>query len=138
MKTGILRSITLLLCTVLALAVTAARPGVKTNVSFNELSHDFGNISASIPSVSTTFEITNNGDAAVAILSAKASCGCTEPDYQRKPIMPGETGTVKVTFLTRGYSGEFDKEVTVRLRSASGKSERVQFVIKGVIIPPTQ
>lgn len=138
MNNRILRPLLILVALMAVFVAVAARPGVKTDVTFNELSHDFGNISGSEPSVSTTFVITNHGDGAVAILSARASCGCTEPEYQRKPIMPGESGNVKVTFLTRGQRGEFDKEVTVRLRTASGKSERVQFVIKGVVIPATE
>ena len=59
------------------------------------------------------FTMTNNGSGAVAILSARASCGCTEPSFPRKPVAPGEEAVVNVGFNTTGQRGEIDKEVTL-------------------------
>lgn len=81
------------------------------------------------------FTMTNNGSGAVAILSARASCGCTEPSFPRKPVAPGEEAVVNVGFNTTGQRGEIDKEVTLRLRAANGRSEKVQLRIRGVVVP---
>lgn len=133
----------LLLCaatllTIASFSVSAARPGHKTGTAFSSLVYDFGQVSAEHSSVSHKFTVYNRSNKAVAILSARASCGCTEPSYDHKPIAPGDSATVTVTFLTRGQRGEFTKDVTLRLRSADNKSEKVQLQITGTVIPKAE
>lgn len=119
----------------LAAAASARVPGSKVGVSFDRTLADFGNVHADADHVSVRYVMTNNGEGAVAILSARASCGCTEPSYPRKPVMPGDSAVINVTFNTIGQRGEVDKEVTLRLRNAAGKSEKVQLQLRGVVIP---
>lgn len=118
------------------LEVSAARPGAKTGTEFSSMSHNFGTVSAARPSVSHKFTVYNRSRHAVSILSARASCGCTEPSYDHKPIAPGDSAHVTVTFLTSGQRGEFTKDVTLRLRSADNKSEKVHLQITGTVVPP--
>jgi hypothetical protein len=79
---------------------------------FNEEFHDFGNINEG-ELAQTTFTFKNTGDAPLIITSAKGSCGCTVPDYPRKPIAPGESGEIKVSFDSSGRAGKQDKTVTI-------------------------
>lgn len=116
------------------LTASAKTPGEKVGLEFPELSYDFGTVSDD-GSVVHEFPYTNVGDGAVAIITASASCGCTRPEYSRKPLMPGKTGKIKVTFHTVGQKGEINKDVKLRLRSANGKSEQVTLRITGVVVP---
>lgn len=123
---------------IFAVGAWARTPGQKVGVTFSETSYDFGTVTTEADPVVHTFTITNNGSGAVAILSARASCGCTEPSYQRKPIMPGESAPVTLTFLPAGQRGEVDKNVTLRLKAANGKTEKVQLRITGTVVPPAR
>ncbi|MDE6564724.1 MAG: DUF1573 domain-containing protein [Muribaculaceae bacterium] len=121
-----------------AVPASARKPGEKVGLEFPELSYDFGTIEGGEGKyVVHEFTFNNTGDGAVAVISAIASCGCTRPEYTRKPVAPGKTGKVKVTFNTAGQKGEINKDIKLRLRSANGKSEQVTLRIAGVVVPPT-
>lgn len=44
-----------------------------------------------------SYKFVNRGDVALTIANVSA-CECTTTDYPRKPIRPGESGELKVTF----------------------------------------
>jgi hypothetical protein len=48
------------------------------------------------------------------LTSATASCGCTVPKYNKKPVAPGDGGTVEVVFDTSGRDGIQTKTVVVQ------------------------
>ncbi len=129
------RTIVFFVVALVAFVAAARTPGSRVGVVFDRTQADFGNVYDNSGDVTVRYVMKNTGSGAVAILSARASCGCTEPSYPRKPVMPGDSAVVCVTFRTAGQSGEIDKEVTLRLRSAGGKSEKVQLVLRGVVIP---
>lgn len=52
-----------------------------------------------------TFEFTNTGEAPLIITDYKVECTCTKAIYSNKPIMPGESSNIKVTFDTEGKIG---------------------------------
>lgn len=114
------------------------RQGDKVGVSVSETVYDFGTVYDDSPNVQHTFTLTNNGDGAVAILSASASCGCTKPKYDKKPFRPGETSSIHVTFIPTGQSGEINKDVKVRLKNADGKNETVNLNLRGIVLPKKQ
>lgn len=76
-------------------------------ISFTQTTHDFGVIPENGGSVTTTFEFTNPGDGPLLILNASASCGCTRPEYPRKPVKPGKKDKITVTYNPKGRPGEF-------------------------------
>ena len=67
-------------------------------ITFAETTHDFGYIQESGGAVSHQFTFTNTGTKPLIIVSAHASCGCTKPEFPKKPIEPGKTGVVKITY----------------------------------------
>lgn len=103
-------------------------------ISFTETVHDFGVIPENGGPVSHTFEFTNPGDAPLVILNANASCGCTRPEYPRKPVKPGKKDKITVTYNPKGRPGEFSKNVTVRT-NIKGKQKKVTLKIKGNVTP---
>lgn len=70
-------------------------------IFFEKTEHDFGRIKNGTP-VDTYFKLTNTGKAPLVITSVSASCGCTTPEKPEKPILPGETGQIKVAFNGSG------------------------------------
>jgi hypothetical protein len=48
--------------------------------------------------LSHTFKFTNSGDAPLIISKYKVECTCTVATYSKNPILPGEEGTIEVTF----------------------------------------
>lgn len=101
----------------------------KADIKFDKLSHDFGTFSEEKAVVTHTFTFTNVGDAPLVVHQAVASCGCTVPTYTQEPVMPGKTGTVKVTYNGTGrYPGHFRKSITLRTNAAT---ELVRLFIEG-------
>jgi len=73
--------------------------------------NDFGEITQNIPKTAE-FTLTNNGKEPLVITSAKASCGCTNLDYPKKPILPGKSSVISATY-NAAAPGAFIKTVTV-------------------------
>jgi hypothetical protein len=83
-----------------------------TEISFFEKEHDFGLIVEG-EMVGHTFKFTNTGSAPLKILDARASCGCTVPEWTKEPIAPGGEGQLEVKYNSSGKSGVISKTVTV-------------------------
>lgn len=72
---------------------------------------DYGEIAANSDG-NRVFKFKNVGKAPLIISQVKGSCGCTVPTKPEKPIMPGETGEIKVKYATNRI-GPFSKTVTI-------------------------
>ncbi len=95
-----------------ATANAHAPKGSPPEMKFTEDVHDFGKISKG-ERVTYAFEFVNTGGSDLMISNAHGSCGCTVPDYPKKPIHPGEKGVVNVEFNSEGKSGKQEKTVTL-------------------------
>ncbi len=96
---------------------TAEEPEVKPEgplplFQFPEENHDFGTINEG-DVVEKTFTFKNVGEAPLIISSAKASCGCTVPEWPKEPIGIGEEGKITVKFNSKGKPGIQNKTVTI-------------------------
>ncbi|TDM00356.1 MAG: hypothetical protein C4K58_03815 [Flavobacteriaceae bacterium] len=78
------------------------------------------------------FEIKNTGKKPLIITNVEASCGCTTPEVPKKPILPGKTGTLTVSYDTQ-RTGPFLKSITVY--SNAIKEPRKVLKIKGIVKP---
>lgn len=76
-----------------------------------------------------TFTFTNIGDQPLIIKDIKSSCGCTIPEKPKKPILPNEKGTIKVSYNTN-ITGGFAKSITIL---SNVKNERTVLKIKGFV-----
>ncbi|MDR2413800.1 MAG: DUF1573 domain-containing protein [Odoribacteraceae bacterium] len=56
------------------------------------------------------FEIRNSGEIPLIILDATTSCNCTTVEWPRKPVNPGDTARVRVTY-TPNDRGRFSKTI---------------------------
>jgi len=104
------------------------------DIKFDEETHDFGRITQG-EKVTYGFKFKNTGGANLVISSASGSCGCTVPEYPRKPIAPGEEATVNVVFSSEGKSGLVEKSVT--LVTNCEPSTKIIYIKANIIVPET-
>ncbi len=81
-------------------------------IVFDSLSHDFGQIREG-EQVGWYFKFHNAGESDLIITNVSATCGCTVPGYDTKPVPPGAEGNIKVIFDSKGRSGKQQKTITV-------------------------
>jgi hypothetical protein len=105
------------------------------SMEFAEELYDFGDI-AQGDRVNYAFKFTNTGTADLVIASAKGSCGCTVPDWPKRPIAPGETSEIKVEFNSTGKKGKQHKKVTIVANTQP--SNNIVAITGNVIAPATE
>lgn len=102
------------------------------NAKFTKTTHDFGKVAEEVGKVSCEFTFTNTGNTPILLQDIRTSCGCTTPSYTKDPILPGKTGTIKVSYSTTGRVGTFSKKVTV---FTNEPSTVYALTIKGEVLP---
>ena len=73
---------------------------------------------------------TNTGKSPLVITNCQGSCGCTVPECPKEPVMPGESGELKVRYDTKRV-GNFNKTVTVK---SNASNDVVYLKIKGNVL----
>lgn len=104
----------------------------RAQLIFEPAAWDFGTIEEADGRVSHTFTGENRGDKPVVILDVVTSCGCTVPEFSRKPVLPGEKTTVTVTFDPTNRPGSFSKELGVY---SSEKRKIAALTVRGTVAP---
>ena len=105
----------------LLVTLTVGYASAQAKIKFDKTSYDFGKFSEVTPVQKCTFTFTNVGNAPLIVNQAVASCGCTVPKYTKKPVAPGEKGTVNVTYNGKGrFPGHFKKTITIRTNGEPG------------------
>jgi len=83
-----------------------------TTVQIIDSAYNFG-IIAEGEKVEYSYRFKNTGTNPLLIFNASASCGCTVPEKPEKPILPGETGFIKVVFNSSGKHGHNEKDINI-------------------------
>ncbi len=126
-----MRSMMLICC--LLSGVLGGVFGVRAaSLEFRELSWDFGNIEELGGDVSHTFSFRNDSSSPVVISNVRTTCGCTTPEYVKKPIAAGDESTLTVTFDPRFRPGQFKKDIYVY---STLSSEPIVLSIVGRVAP---
>ncbi|AOW20023.1 DUF1573 domain-containing protein [Urechidicola croceus] len=92
---------------------------------------DYGKIEKDSDGV-RVFTFKNIGNEPLIIDNVKGSCGCTVPTKPENPILPGETGEIKVKYATNRVGG-FSKTVTI---TSNATEPRKVVRIKGIVSNP--
>jgi len=100
-------------------------------MSFEETVHDFGTVIEG-KFVNHIFKFTNTGKVPLLISDAKATCGCTVPEFPKEAIAPGESSQVSVRFNTAGKKKEQSKPVTL---TANTYPSNTILTMKGYVHP---
>lgn len=85
----------------------------QTTLKFDKLEYNFGDVKAEIAN-EAVFIVTNTGEKPLIISNVETSCGCTTSKKPDKPILPGKTDELVVTFKSNpGQMGEQHKTITI-------------------------
>jgi hypothetical protein len=99
----------------------------KSNYEWLNKTVDLGKIAHNVPKVAE-FKFKNTGDVPIAVIKAEGSCGCTQIDYPKAPVNPGQTITIKATYDATS-KGAFTKTVKVTLSN----NDYETLILKGVV-----
>ena len=103
-----------LIAVLMLIILSACSPVVIQNdasISFAEEKHDFGTIPCK-KEATYSFEFTNEGKTPLIISDVKTSCGCTVPQWTKKPVKPGAKGEITIKY-DAAFPGVFHKTVEV-------------------------
>lgn len=98
----------------------ASKPSAELGkVAFEEAIFDFGTIEEG-KVVERIYAFKNEGKSPIILSQVSASCGCTTPSFTQTPVLPGQTGEIKVVFDSNGQVGKQQKIVTVVSNAENG------------------
>ncbi len=92
---------------------------------------DFGDIVQG-DKITHTFSFKNTGKDPLVISAVQPTCGCTVTEWDRKPIPPGQSGSISVTFDSKSALNQQSKTVTI-VSNASTGNERLY--LRGNVLP---
>lgn len=102
-------------------------------MTFTKSEYDFGDINQG-DKVSYTFDFKNTGNAPLIISNARASCGCTVPQWPKEPVAPGATSKIDVVFNSAGKRGRQTKSITITTNITEKPQQQV--FLKGMVNIP--
>jgi hypothetical protein len=70
--------------------------------------------------LSFDYEITNTGNEPLIFNDYKVACSCTKATLPEKPVMPGETVKINVTFDTKDKIGFQDRTIEITSNAKNG------------------
>ena len=107
--------------------------GPTTTMQFEQETYDFGTVMEG-EVVYHTYKFKNTGNEPLIIKNAKASCGCTVPQWSRNPIAPGDNGEIQVKFDTKGRGTPGGKPQSKRVTVTANTTPSTSYVtIKGLV-----
>ena len=121
-----------ILLSIMLLAVCAVRAAAGSPLEFDAMNHDFGTIREVDGKVSHTFRFRNVSAKPVVIIAVQTSCGCTVPEYSKRPVMPGQSGEITLTYNPADRPGVFTRDADVY---AADRSVIATLRIEGSVEP---
>jgi len=118
---------------VLALAVllsTSTSLFAQAKIKINESKKNFGFVKRGTL-VKNIYEIENTGNQPLIITDAEVQCSCTEVEFPKQPILPGQTARISVLFNTTSVYGRQDRIVFIK--SNADGSEELKLRFKGIV-----
>lgn len=101
----------------------------QAEIKFDKVTVNFGTFPETNPVQHTTFTFTNVGNQPLLLKQVVAACGCTVPKYDKRPIAPGQRGSIEVTYNGKNkIPSHFKKAITVY---SNGKVEMTRLYIEG-------
>lgn len=103
------------------------------SIIFNTLVYDYGTIEQGGDGI-CEFSFTNRGDVPLVLTGVRSSCGCTVPEWSKEPIIPGQSGVIKVKYDTRRL-GAINKSIVV---NSNAINSTVILRITGTVVAKAQ
>jgi len=98
-------------------------------INFSETEYDFGTVSPGDEAVHY-FVFSNTGNAPLAIINVRASCGCMASEWTKKPINTGAVDSLRIEYNTR-IKGSFNKTISVQSNAENGD---IELRIRGSVV----
>lgn len=92
-----------------------AQEKLGNGLEIDKMVHNFGDIMLDSGPVSCEFTLTNKSGKPAVIYNVISSCGCTDVEWTKEPIMPGSTGKISATYSNDEGPYPFDKSLTLYL-----------------------
>ncbi len=115
----------------MALSTSSAQVKISDGLEADKVVHNFGDIKLKSGPVSCTFTITNTSNKPAVIYNVVTSCGCTDAQWTKEPILPGKKGKISVTYSNDEGPYPFDKTLTVYM---SDVKKPILLKVRGVCI----
>ena len=97
-------------------------------ISFAKKTIDYGTLHVGdVKTIEMVY--TNTGKKPLILDNVTTNCDCTEVDWSKKPVMPGKTGVIKVTYTAK-HTGLISKWVTVM---SNAETDRVVLKTSGEV-----
>ena len=82
-------------------------------IEFEVMEHDFGKLIQG-EQVSFTYKFKNTGNAPLIISAVEKTCGCTDTKFTKTPVKPGDSGSISITYDSKGHNGFQNKRIIVK------------------------
>jgi len=102
----------------------------KPKIVFEQTSYDYGLIFAG-DNGEVILIFKNEGKSPLIINNVVSSCGCTVAKWSKDPVMPNQSGTIKVTYNTN-IIGNIKRSITVTTNDP--KMSRIVLIITGKVV----
>ncbi|MCM1150833.1 MAG: DUF1573 domain-containing protein [Alistipes sp.] len=112
--------------------VLCSASAAQGQLAFDSPTWDFGSIRESDGRVSHTFAGINRGAEPAVIVDVVTSCGCTVPEFSRKPVLPGDSVRITVTYDPMNRPGAFSRELGVY---TSERKRAASLTVRGSVVP---
>lgn len=101
----------------------------QVTVSYTDAECNFGLFPSSNPIKQADIIITCQGDGTLQIESVMTACSCTTVEYKKRPINPGCTDTISITYNgTDRWPGEFSRSLLIKSNAINSPT---RVVLKG-------
>ncbi len=80
--------------------------------------------------VKHSFAFKNAGNQPLLISDVRTTCGCTVPEWNHSPIVPGASDKINVTFNTEGKQDAQIKKITIIANTFPAETE---LILRGVV-----
>ena len=102
----------------------------KAKIEFLETSHYLGVLPERGGKVVFDFIFKNIGKSPLILTNVRTGCGCTVPEWSKKPIAPGASGAIRIYFDPRNRPGNFVKSIAV---NSNASNNVVTLTIRGKV-----
>ena len=104
------------------------------SIVFDKAYYHFGKVPQNYQ-ISETFMFRNRGLKPLEVSIESSSCQCTAALMSERVVPPGQTGTVKITYIPKDWTSEQVVKETVMLRTNDPRKPRVVLTMTGQIYP---
>lgn len=94
----------------------------RARLRFLEPTYDFGDIARKGGDLEHEFAFVNEGKAPLVLVRVITSCSCLKANFSKRPVAPGERGTVRITYEPhKREPGVFNKVIQIYSNSEGGR-----------------